>query len=141
MIVDVNRSALLSLVLGVWIGGTLFMWTVATQNFALVKEILAAPGAELTQVSGDLSADDLRLRTLFVNLDGIGVATNIRISFKQADIVFLIERVSGTQPRYPTANNGDFHCELPCLASSMTWAGTGLILFTRPTCDINHNAK
>lgn len=61
MIVDVNRRALLSLVLGVWIGGTLFMWTVATQNFALVKEILAAPGAGLTQLSDALSADELRL--------------------------------------------------------------------------------
>jgi len=61
MIVGVNRRVLLSLVLGVWIGGTLFMWTVATQNFALVAEILAAPGAGFTQVSDALSSDELRL--------------------------------------------------------------------------------
>jgi hypothetical protein len=61
MIEGVNRRALLSLVLGVWIGGTLFMWTVATQNFALVAQILSDPDDGFARVSEALSADELRL--------------------------------------------------------------------------------
>ncbi len=38
-----NSRAASLLILGAWIAGTLFMWTTATRNFAIVDQILAAP--------------------------------------------------------------------------------------------------
>ena len=32
-----------ALLLGAWLAGTLFMWSVATQNFRLVDRLLASP--------------------------------------------------------------------------------------------------
>ncbi len=39
------RATLSVWILGAWLGGTLFMWTVATQNFRVVDRLLSAPAA------------------------------------------------------------------------------------------------
>lgn len=54
------RSALL-LVLGVWLGCTVFMWLVATQNFAVVEAIRGAEKAGFSAAASDLPAENLRL--------------------------------------------------------------------------------
>ena len=55
-----NRRAGLALVLGGWVAGTLFMWFVATQNFATVDRILAAPPAAFESMTAGLDAADSR---------------------------------------------------------------------------------
>lgn len=50
----------LLVLLGAWIGCTLFMWQVAIQNFAVAESVAAADSEDLRQVIGDLSADRLR---------------------------------------------------------------------------------
>ena len=51
----------MALVLGAWIGGTLFMWAVATQNFRLVDRILASPPTPWTRYARPLPRADARL--------------------------------------------------------------------------------
>lgn len=55
-----NRRAALALVLGGWAIGTLFMWVVATQNFATVDRILAAPPAVVESIAAPLEEGELR---------------------------------------------------------------------------------
>jgi hypothetical protein len=55
-----NRRTALALTLGGWAVGTLFMWFVATQNFAAVDRILAAPPAALQSLTAGLDAADAR---------------------------------------------------------------------------------
>lgn len=55
-----NRRAVLAFVLGGWAIGTLFMWVVATQNFAMVNMILGAPPAGLELMTSSLEPEDLR---------------------------------------------------------------------------------
>lgn len=50
----------LLVLLGAWIGCTLFMWQVAIQNFAVAESVAAADSEDLRQVIGDLSAERLR---------------------------------------------------------------------------------
>ena len=50
----------LLVLLGAWIGCTLFMWQVAIQNFAVAESVAAADSEDLREVIGDLSADRLR---------------------------------------------------------------------------------
>lgn len=54
------RSALL-FVLGLWLGCTVFMWLVATQNFAVVESILDSNDTGLSSASSGLSPENLRL--------------------------------------------------------------------------------
>lgn len=53
-------QAPLLVLLGAWIGCTLFMWQVAIQNFAVAESVSAAGGEDLRQVVGGLSAESLR---------------------------------------------------------------------------------
>ena len=55
-----NRRTALGTVLGGWAVGTLFMWVVATQNFATVERIIAAPPAVLESMTAPLEPGDLR---------------------------------------------------------------------------------
>lgn len=51
----------IALVLGGWMAGTLFMWSVATQNFRLVDRLLASPTHEVSQRTAPLAPGDARL--------------------------------------------------------------------------------
>ena len=51
-----NRRTGLALTLGAWAAGTLFMWFVATQNFATVDRILAAPPPAFQSMTASLDA-------------------------------------------------------------------------------------
>jgi hypothetical protein len=55
-----NRRTALAFVLGGWAIGTLFMWGVATQNFAAVDRILAAPPAAFQSMTASLDAEQAR---------------------------------------------------------------------------------
>jgi hypothetical protein len=55
-----SRLTLLFL-LGAWMGATVFMWMVATQNFAVVEQILAGPPEGFAAAVSSLSPEDLRL--------------------------------------------------------------------------------
>jgi hypothetical protein len=55
-----NCRTALALVLGGWVSGTLFMWFVATQNFAAVDRILAAPPAAFHSITASLDAAQAR---------------------------------------------------------------------------------
>ena len=50
----------LLVLLGAWIGCTLFMWQVAIQNFAVAESVSSAGSADLRQAVGGLSAESLR---------------------------------------------------------------------------------
>jgi hypothetical protein len=50
-----NRRTALALVLGGWAIGTLFMWVVATQNFATVDRILAEPPSVFQSITAVVS--------------------------------------------------------------------------------------
>jgi hypothetical protein len=52
---------LLLLVLGAWMGATVFMWMVATQNFAVVEQLLTSPAEGFAATVSALSPDQLRL--------------------------------------------------------------------------------
>ena len=54
-----SRLALLFL-LGAWTAGTLFMWQVAIQNFAVAERVAASGDEGLRLVTGDLSDEGLR---------------------------------------------------------------------------------
>jgi hypothetical protein len=54
------RSTLL-FVLGLWLGCTVFMWLVATQNFAVVEAIRSADNSGFSAAASDLSPENLRL--------------------------------------------------------------------------------
>ena len=54
------RSALL-FVLGLWLGATVFMWLVATQNFAVVEAIRGSGNAGFSAAASGLSPENLRL--------------------------------------------------------------------------------
>jgi hypothetical protein len=54
------RSTLL-LLLGAWLGATVFMWMVATKNFAVVERILAARSEGFAATSSNLKPEQLRL--------------------------------------------------------------------------------
>jgi hypothetical protein len=56
-----KKRRILMLVLGVWLGATVFMWMVATQNFAAVERILSAPSREFAATASALSPEQLRL--------------------------------------------------------------------------------
>ena len=47
--------------LGAWVGATLFMWMVATQNFAVVDQILEARSEGFARTVSALTAEQLRL--------------------------------------------------------------------------------
>jgi hypothetical protein len=51
---------LLGITIGAWIAGTLFMWLVATKNFAVVSSILAAPPAGLEHAIQPFPPENLR---------------------------------------------------------------------------------
>ena len=53
-------QAPLLVLLGAWIGCTLFMWQVAIQNFAVAESVSAANSEGLRQAVGGLAAEDLR---------------------------------------------------------------------------------
>lgn len=55
-----NRRTALALTIGGWLAGTLFMWFVATQNFATVDRILAAPPEQFQSMTADLDDADTR---------------------------------------------------------------------------------
>lgn len=55
-----NRRTALALMLGGWAVGTLFMWFVATQNFAAVDRILAAPPSTLQSMTAPLDPSHAR---------------------------------------------------------------------------------
>lgn len=54
------RSALL-FVLGLWLGCTVFMWLLATQNFAVVEAIQDSDNTGLASTTSGLSPENLRL--------------------------------------------------------------------------------
>jgi len=47
--------------LGAWCAATLFMWTVATQNFAVVERLLTEPSPEFAATTAPLPSEALRL--------------------------------------------------------------------------------
>ena len=53
-------QAPLLVLLGAWIGCTLFMWQVAIQNFAVAESVSSAGSEDLRQAVGGLSAESLR---------------------------------------------------------------------------------
>lgn len=55
-----SRLSLL-LLLGAWLGATVFMWMVATKNFAIVEQILATPADGFAETVAALSPEELRL--------------------------------------------------------------------------------
>lgn len=55
-----NRRSALAVILGGWLFGTLFMWFVATQNFAAVDRILAAPPEQFRSMTAGLAAAEAR---------------------------------------------------------------------------------
>lgn len=58
----VRRGRLLSaFVLGAWMAGTLFMWSLATQNFRLVDRLLTPPTEEVSRRTAPLAPGDARL--------------------------------------------------------------------------------
>jgi hypothetical protein len=52
---------ILLLLLGAWLGATVFMWMVATQNFAVVERILAARSEGIAATASGLTPEQLRL--------------------------------------------------------------------------------
>ena len=52
---------LLLFLLGAWCGATVFMWLVATQNFAVATKLLEAPSSDFASAASPLAADNLRL--------------------------------------------------------------------------------
>jgi hypothetical protein len=52
---------ILLLLLGAWLGATVFMWMVATQNFAAVERILAGHSEGFAAAASKLSPEALRL--------------------------------------------------------------------------------
>jgi hypothetical protein len=57
----VGRQNLIALLLGVWLGGTLFMWSVATQNFRIVDRLLGTPDPAFAQRLQPLPPGEARL--------------------------------------------------------------------------------
>ena len=55
-----NRRTALAIVLGGWAVGTLFMWAVATQNFATVDRILAEPPSAFRSITAALDSGHAR---------------------------------------------------------------------------------
>lgn len=58
---QVRDRILIAFLLGAWLAGTLFMWSVATQNFRLVDRLLASPAGELRERTAPLASGDTRL--------------------------------------------------------------------------------
>ena len=56
-----GRKLILVFLLGVWLGGTLFMWSVATQNFAVVNNTLEGDHPDIQQTASSLEPGGLRL--------------------------------------------------------------------------------
>ena len=56
-----GRKLILVFLLGAWSGGTLFMWSVAIQNFEVVNNILEGKHAEVRQTASSLEPGGLRL--------------------------------------------------------------------------------
>ena len=56
-----GRKLILVFLLGAWSGGTLFMWSVAIQNFEVVNNILEGEHAEVRQTASSLEPGGLRL--------------------------------------------------------------------------------
>lgn len=52
---------ILVFLLGAWSGGTLFMWSVAMQNFRVVNNVLEADHADVRQAASSLEPGGLRL--------------------------------------------------------------------------------
>ena len=56
-----GRKLILVFLLGAWSGGTLFMWSVAVQNFEVVNNILETAPADARQTASSLEPGGLRL--------------------------------------------------------------------------------
>lgn len=56
-----GRKTLASFVLGAWLGATLFMWSLATQNFRLVDRLLASPAPAFQAHIASLPSGEARL--------------------------------------------------------------------------------
>ena len=56
-----GRKTLASFVVGAWLGATIFMWSVATQNFHIVDRLLASPTPALQAHIAALSPGEARL--------------------------------------------------------------------------------
>lgn len=63
MIVATVSRNILVFVLGIWCGGSLFMWFIATQNFAVARALQDAPAEGFVEVTSGLDADAIRLAT------------------------------------------------------------------------------
>ena len=59
---SVQRSILV-FILGVWCGASVFMWFVATRNFAVARALQETPAAGFEQVTAALDAEAIRLTT------------------------------------------------------------------------------
>lgn len=56
-----RTTTLAAFMLGAWLGATLFMWAVATQDFRIVDRLLASPAPEMGERVARLGAPDARL--------------------------------------------------------------------------------
>jgi hypothetical protein len=63
MIVATVQRHILLFVLGIWCGASVFMWLVATQNFAVAKALQEAPVEGFVQTTSGLDAEAIRLAT------------------------------------------------------------------------------
>ena len=63
MIVATVTRSILVFVLGIWCCGSVFMWFVATQNFAVAGALQDAPAKGFVAVTSGLDTDSIRLAT------------------------------------------------------------------------------
>ena len=61
MIVATVQRHILLFVLGIWSGASVFMWLVATQNFAVAKALQEAPVEGFVQTTSGLDAEAERV--------------------------------------------------------------------------------
>ena len=63
MIVSTVQRTILIFILGVWCGASVFMWLVATRNFAVARALQEQPSTGFQEVTSPLDADAIRLVT------------------------------------------------------------------------------